>query len=376
MEVILELGFSLHRYVFTPHFYILQITMSSNSSVEEMRKIQLTGGSTFIVSLPKEWVEQMGLEKGSLVSIVKGDDLSLRLRPKAVEKGERQRRAIIGVSREDEPNSVVRRVVSAYLVGYNIIQVMDPENRIDTAQRLAIKDFTRRKLVGTEILSDLPNELTLQVLLSYAELSVKDALRRMGIIAASMHREALLAVGVDDSTLAREVIAMDDEVDRFSLYIIRLLKVAVSDSLVLRESGLRSPRECLGYRLITKSVERMADHAVNIATNSLALTMSEMNEEVMGELGMLSEAALGVFEASVEALFDDDYSAADGALARAEGLRGLEAGAVQKVIKHSPQGDVAALRLIIESILRTAEYGADIAEIVMNMTIGGEIREG
>lgn len=350
--------------------------MSGNSSAEEMRKLQLTGGSTFIVSLPKDWVEQMGLEKGSLVSIVKGDDLSLRIRPKAVEKGERQRRAIIGVSRGDEPNSVVRRVVSAYLVGYNIIQVMDPDGRIESAQRLAIKDFTRRKLVGTEILSDLPDELTLQVLLSYAELSVKDALRRMGIIAASMHREALLAVGVDDSTLAREVIAMDDEVDRFSLYIIRLLKVAVSDSLVLRESGLRSPRECLGYRLITKSVERMADHAVNIATNSLALTMSELNEEVLGELGMLSEAALGVFEASVEALFDDDYSAADGALGRAEELRGLEAGAIQKVIKHSPRGDVAALRLIIESIMRTAEYGADIAEIVMNMTIGGEIREG
>jgi len=340
-----------------------------------MRKLQLTGGSTYIVSLPKDWVQQMGLEKGSLVSIVKADDLSLRIRPKMVEKGDRQRRAVISVSHGDDPNSVVRRVVSAYLVGYNIIQVLDHESRIDSAQRLAMKDFTRRKLVGTEILSDLPNELTLQVLLSYAELSVKDALRRMGIIAASMHREALLTVGVDDSTLAREIISMDDEVDRFSLYIIRLLKVAVSDSLVLRESGLRSPRECLGYRLITKSVERMADHAVNIARNSLALTLTGMEEEVLGELRMLSEAALEVFESSVESLFDDDYSAADGALQRAEGLRGLEAGAVQTIVKYSPQGDVAALRLIIESIMRTAEYGADIAEIVMNMTIGGEIRE-
>ena len=203
--------------------------MSGKSSAEEMRKLQLTGGSTFIVSLPKDWVQQMGLEKGSLVSIMKADDLSLRIRPKVVEKGDRQRRAVISVSHDDDPNSVVRRVVSAYLVGYNIIQVIDHESRIDTTQRLAMKDFTRRKLVGTEILSDLPNELTLQVLLSYAELSVKDALRRMGIIAASMHREALLAVGVDDSTLAREIISMDDEVDRFSLYIIRLLKVQSRD---------------------------------------------------------------------------------------------------------------------------------------------------
>jgi phosphate uptake regulator len=114
---------------------------------------------------------------------------------------------------------------------------------------------------------------------------------------------------------------------------------------------------------------------VNIARNSLALTLTSMDEEVLGELRMLSEAALDVFESSVESLFDDDYSAADGALQRAEELRGMEAGAIQKIVKYSPQGDVAALRLIIESIMRTAEYGADIAEIVMNMTIGGEIRE-
>jgi len=33
---------------------------------EELRKIQLTGGSTFIVSLPKGWVKKMGLGKGSV----------------------------------------------------------------------------------------------------------------------------------------------------------------------------------------------------------------------------------------------------------------------------------------------------------------------
>ncbi len=169
---------------------------------------------------------------------------------------------------------------------------------------------------------------------------------------------------------------MDDEVDRFSFYIIRLLKVAVSDSLVLRESGLRSPRECLGYRLITKSVERMADHAVKIAENSLALTLASLKREVVEEIGALSSSALGVFEEAVESLFDEDYSAADGVLRRAEEIRGMEAGVVQKIIKQASPEDVPALRLIVESIIRTAEYGADIAEVVLNMTIGGEIREG
>jgi phosphate uptake regulator len=190
-----------------------------------------------------------------------------------------------------------------------------------------------------------------------------------------MHSEAVDSIGSDDARLAREIISMDDEVDRFSFYIIRLLKVAVLDSVVLRESGLRSPRECLGYRLITKSVERMADHAVNIATNSLSLTMADLSEEVLGELGALSGSALEVFEDAVEALFDEDYSAADGVLGRAEETRRMEAGVVQKITKIAPPEDVPALRLIVESIIRTAEYGADIAEVVLNMTVQGVIRE-
>ncbi|MFQ6052773.1 MAG: PhoU domain-containing protein [Candidatus Bathyarchaeia archaeon] len=346
--------------------------MGGSSSKEELRKIQVTGGSTYIVSLPKSWVEQMGLRRGSIVSITKVDDLSLRIQPKGAEAGEALRRAVINVSDGATPESVVRRVVSAYLLGYNIIQVKNPHSRIDTAQRYTVKDFTRKKLVGTEILSDLPRELTLQVLLSYTELSVKDALRRMSVIAASMHRDALNTLGVDDPQLAREVISIDDEVDRFSFYIIRLLKAAVSDSHILREIGLKSARECLGYRLITKSVERMADHAVNIARNSLSLTLSNLNEEIQNALRTMSDSALMIFEDAVDSLFEMSYASADRVLEMAEEIRRMEAGAVQKIIKNAPPEDVPALRLIIESILRTAEYGSDIAEIVLNMTIQGE----
>ncbi|RLI09159.1 PhoU family transcriptional regulator, partial [Candidatus Bathyarchaeota archaeon] len=149
---------------------------------EDVRKIQVTGGSTYIVSLPKSWVEQMGLRRGSTVNVVQMDDLTLCIQPKGARTDERARRAVITVSDSVSPESLVRRVVSAYLIGYNIIQIRNPSKRIDLVQRYTVKDFTRKKLVGTEILSDLPRELTLQVLLSYAELSVKDALRRMSII--------------------------------------------------------------------------------------------------------------------------------------------------------------------------------------------------
>ena len=315
----------------------------------------------------------MGLGRGSVVSITQMDDLTLCLQPKESRREEDARRAVISVTDEISPENVTRRVISAYLVGYNIIQLRNPSKRIDSAQRYAVKDFTRTKLVGTEILSDLPQELTLQVLLSHTELSVKDALRRMSVIAASMHREAMGALVSDEPQLAREIVAMDDEVDRFGLYIIRLLKAAAVNAGILREIGLGSQRQGLGYRLITKSVERMADHAVKIAENSLSLMLNDLDEEILSELMALSETAVAAFEDAVESLFEEDYSMAERIMSIAEEGRSREAGVIQMIIKKAPASDVPALRLILESILRTAEYGADVAEVVLNMTVEREI---
>jgi phosphate uptake regulator len=315
------------------------------------------------------------LKRSSVVSIVQRDDMSLIIKPKGIESPEHVRKVIINIQQGEKPDSVVRRLVSSYVNGYNIIQVRSTEKRIDLETRFAIKDFVRKKLVGTEILSDLPNELTLQILLSYSELSVKDALRRMSLIAASMHRDAVQTLSTDNPRIAKEIVNMDDEVDRFSFYVIRLLNVASMDAHVLKESGIGTPRQCLGYRLITKSVERMADHATNIAENRLALHLVPINDEILAELNRISVSAIKVFEASMEALFDEEYSEADSVMEAAEETRGMEDEVIHKIVKLAPVEDVPQLRLIVESIVRTSEYGADIAETVLNMTVSDAVTE-
>jgi phosphate uptake regulator len=288
---------------------------------------------------------------------------------------ERVRKVIININQGEKPESVVRRLISSYVNGYNIIQIHSNEKRIDLETRFAIKDFVRKKLVGTEILSDLPNELTLQILLSYSELSVKDALRRMSIIASSMHKDAVQTLSTDNPRIAKEIVAMDDEVDRFSFYVIRMLNVASMDAHVLKESGIKTPRQLLGYRLITKSVERMADHATNIAQNRLALHLVPINEDILGELNGISGSAIKVFEAAMESLFNEDYADADKTMEATEDTRGMEEEVIHKIVKFAPVEEVPQLRLIVESIVRTSEYGADIAEAVLNMTVNDAVVE-
>ncbi len=334
----------------------------------EMRKLQVTGGSTYIISLPKKWIAQMNLEKGSLLALVKQDNGSLLITPEELKKLEEPADAIIEVVSTDDPDSVVRKLVSTYLVGYNVIHIRAKNERLDSAQRKVIKDFTRRKLVGTEIIADSSKELVMKVLLSYPELSVQSALRRMYIITSSMHQDAITALRELDLALAHDVATMDDEVDRFSLYVIRQLKAAVANEKIIKEIGLATARDCLGYRLITKTVERTADHAVRIAENVSSLK-KPIAQEVFQGIQNMSSSAISVFEDAIEALFKQDFQLADEVVKKAKKVTLMEREIIRSVSKQTGAEETSSLRLIIESIRRTAEYASDIAEIVLNLTI-------
>jgi phosphate uptake regulator len=335
---------------------------------EETRKIQLTGKSTYIVSLPKRWVTSMNLKPGSQIVVSRQSEASLLLTPKELAKQTKLGEANMTIFQKDNPNTIARKIVALYLVGYNSIRIKTKDERITSLQRNLIKDLTRRKLVGTEIISDSPNEMKLQILLSYPELSVENALRRMCLIAASMHEDATRALRELDKKLAQDVIALDDEVDRFSLYIIRQLKSAVQNESVLKDIGLINQRDCLGYRVIVKAVERIADHAVKIAENVTTLD-KKIDESISQKISGMSSFAVSVFDDSTKALYERDYTLADNVVAKAKTIVNLENEIAKATTKKLEPGEVSNIRMILESIRRTAEYASDIAEIVLNLNV-------
>ncbi len=331
---------------------------------EEIRRIQLTGRSTYIVSLPKKWVKNMNLKAGSQLVISKQSDASLLLTPKELAKPVKQEEASIIVHQDEKPDTIARKIIALYLFGCSSIKIKGEQ--ITSFQRNFIKDLVRRKLVGTEIVSDSLNEMRLQVLLSYPELSVESALRRMYLIATEMHEDAMQALKILDKKLAQDVIALDDEVDRFSFYVIRQLKAAVQSERIIREIGLSSTRDCLGYRIIAKSVERIADHAVKIAENLLSLD-KEIDDSVFQKIFEMSSFARAVFEDSIKSLFKKDYSMADSVVMRAKTMVEMENEVIRLITKKTETREILSIRMIMESIRRTAEYASDIAEIILNL---------
>ncbi len=344
--------------------------MTANNETEnnEQRKIQLTGGSTYIVSIPKDWINRNQLKKGSCLQLHEEKDGALTIIPPKLAKKEKQEEAIIRVNINDNPDTLIRKIVSAYLLGYSILHLRaQGQQQLPSKVRNTLKSFARHLLVGTEIVMDTPTELTLQVLLNYSELSVQSALRRMAIITASMHKEAVASLKNQDAQAAKAVIETDNEVDRFNLYTIRLLKLAVSNPRMFKEIGLDGAIGGLGYRLITKAIERTADHATRIAENAIYMK-EKPNDTIIEKIEHMSNLAIGMFEDSIESLFRKDYNLAESIIQKLNQIIELEKDTLLSV-KSNDIEEVASLRMLIESVLRTAEYATDVAEIVLNMNI-------
>ena len=73
---------------------------------------------------------------------------------------------------------ITRKIVSIYLSGYNSIHIKPDKQHLSVKQRQDMKSFVRRMLVGTEIVTDTSSLLMLQVLLSYPELTIHNALEK------------------------------------------------------------------------------------------------------------------------------------------------------------------------------------------------------
>ncbi len=325
---------------------------------EQTRRIQLTGRSSYIISIPKRWAEEIGLRPKDEVMIVRHGPSIIQIMPKhAIKKQHKE--ATIHVGKDDGIGSIARRIISLYLRGYNIINVKASKGRLDPELKRDIKDTVRRLLMGVEVTSDSIDNITLHVLLNVAELSVENALKRMLLLAKSMIKGAMLALKESNLELAREIVAEDDEVDRFYFYILRQLNIAVENEYLLADMGILRSTHCLDYRLVVKSIERMADHATNIARHTIEGNDS-IDQHLVDRLVKASDDAIGIIDKASLALFKMDAKDAEDAIADAKGFSiGIDKG-----LSNSYKA-----RSIMDDISRIVEYASDIGELVLNMTI-------
>jgi phosphate uptake regulator len=334
--------------------------------VGNFRNIQKTGGNSFVVSLPKSWITDLGLRPKDSVAVLVQPDSSLLIVPRRDLRGTPKSESTLEVSQGLEKDALLRHFISYYLAGYDTIRLT--MGKADGSLRGFIREGIRRKLVGVEIIEESSTNILTQCLSGYVELPLKKALERMSIIAAGMLSDSVNALRGGQKGMAEEVIERDDEVDRFYHFLLRQLNIAVRDRSIIQEIGLTSTRDCLGYRLVVKSVERVADHAAAIAAQ--AEYLQGLSDNAVRKIVDMTAQSRKVFDGSISALLRLDGKMAEEAITKTKEVVLMEGRLSGEVLAPRMSGaQIGSVKLMLESIRRAAEYGSDIAEVAIDLMV-------
>ena len=216
----------------------------------ELRKIQRTGGGTFLVSLPKDFAEKNGFVRGTLVAVSEGVNGRLIIDPRYHLEKEPMVMVI-----KPTPNTE-REIIGGYLLGSDIIKV-EAKNRISPQIREDVKRALS-SLIGLEIIEEDYSQIVMQCLLEPSAFPPEKILRRESAIASSMHRDAITALIENDVSLAKNVVSRDDDVDRMYFLLVRILRTLIQNPRLEDKLGIL-PIDCLDYRLGASFVELIAD---------------------------------------------------------------------------------------------------------------------
>ena len=156
----------------------------------ETRKVQKTGGSSYIVSLPKVWIDKHGVKKNDTLGILSQPDGNLLITPKIDNETAIKTKEIIVEDYEDE-NFLFRVLIGAYIMGFSRI-IIKSARKFEPIIRDIITNFTQIA-IGPEIVEESNNFIVIKDLLNPKEMPFEKTLKRMYILVQAMHEDSINA---------------------------------------------------------------------------------------------------------------------------------------------------------------------------------------
>ncbi|NHJ22901.1 MAG: phosphate uptake regulator PhoU [Candidatus Lokiarchaeota archaeon] len=327
----------------------------------EARKVQKTGGSSFIISLPKEWINKHGIIARDTVGVLSQPDGNLLITPyMSSEKTIKEK--VFDIDEINDSDFLFRLLIGAYIMGYSIIEIRSGK-KFKSDMRDTIIDFSNIT-VGTEIIEESDNKIIIKDLVDPTEMPFEKTIRRMYVNANSMHEDALKALKTGDKKLAEKVIEIDDEIDKLNWLIERQAHIVLRDIILCQKLNI-TLEDASNYKFISRFLERIGDHAVKIAKNVMLIDYQKIDKELYENIMNASEISLKLLNKSLDAWLQKDLTLANENI---EALNILIDAC--NAIKINPNSEyLVEIGFIIESIRRTGEYSSDISEIIINNLI-------
>ncbi|KJE48923.1 MULTISPECIES: phosphate uptake regulator PhoU [Acidiplasma] len=314
--------------------------------MSSVRKIQLTGGSTYIVSLPSKWVKNNHLTRGSEVKIEESKDRLVLYNSSDV-KTEIDKVLNIG---QIDTKSLQRALISIYISGFDTLTIRS-SNYISDEIRDTIKKFSKL-VIGIEIFEEDSKKVVLQNVLNSNSYPIYNSIKRMSLNVESMISDVISGISSNDYGLLKSVVSRDDEIDRFQWYIYREVKARSC------EDG-----NSIYYLLLSRILERIADHAVNLC--NIWTKKNNSSKTAINKVIEFLNFCLELYKKAISLYYSKKYAGLNDIICMKKTINGYK----NELLNISLDSDIETISFTSEEITRIGFYSTDIAELAMDMIL-------
>jgi phosphate uptake regulator len=329
------------------------------------RKIMSLGRSSLVISLPKHWLNLNDLKKGDVISLAVQRDRSLVVFPSA-EKKKEAREITLHISSVEDGPLIIRRLIGCYLNGYSGIKIVS-DNVFSVSLSKTIRNIVR--MLYMRVMVSDAKSMYLQTLIDESKASLELAIDRMYLTSRSMCVDALNSMRNRDTMLARAVFSLDDDVDHFSFFILRLLRHAAQDSVLANELGVE-PLDCMDHQTLVYRIEHAADYSADIARHIIMLdeNQGKISDNLLALMYAAGNDAADLYDRSVKSFFSKDVPNSVQILEGQQRIEKLDQEIASKAFVRKQENTVTtcAICSIRDDIKKIAECAADIAEIAID----------
>lgn len=222
----------------------------------DVRKLISFGKGSYIISMPKNWIEKNNLKKGDLIS-VSDDGFELVL-----SAGQQEQKSDIKEINIDSTGKnmdyLKTEIVSSYLNGYDTINILFDSSNSDIPK---IKDIIRN-LSGLEIMEQTSTRIVAKNLININDIAIGNIIRRMDIITRAMMEDSILCCRGNCNY--ESIHQRDVDVNRLYFLSYRVIKNASKNPRVAKSLGTDT-WQLHSENLMIMRIEKIADRQKRIA---------------------------------------------------------------------------------------------------------------
>lgn len=326
--------------------------------MEEARKVQITGKSTYMITLPKKWAVDVGLQPGSLVSLSYREQGTLLLTPSTTKTVISHKTLKI----DGEKNGLRRDIIGAYVMGHQFIELH--ARTIPQEIRKEIKGLCK-DLIGSEIVEETKDKIVIYDILDPGEFTIDKGLKRMYALVYGMFKDLIEVFNARGrKEMLSEIVSREEEVDRVFLLIAKQFIMRLKVGCVSKEDPLNLV-EAFHYRLAADNLERIGDHAVKIANTFASIdSVDDLPRDITDKIACVGQNSLDSVEKSIISLRRADVALAGSVLRENAKIRQSISEINRLKMKTS---NALPVGIITDSISRIGDYAGNIAELAIDL---------